>query len=113
MSEKNLKRQVVLRFRVTPEEQEIIQKRMELLGTDNLSAYLRKMALDGLMVKLELPELKEILSLLRYAGNNLNQLTRRAHETGRVYNADLQEIQGNQEQLISLTKEILNSLAKI
>lgn len=113
MSGKNLKRQVVLRFRVTPEEQEIIQKRMELLGTDNLSAYLRKMALDGLMVKLELPELKEILSLLRYAGNNLNQLTRRAHETGRVYNADLQEIQGNQEQLISLTKEILNSLAKI
>ena len=113
MSEKNLKRQVVLRFRVTPEEQEIIQKRMELLGTDNLSAYLRKMALDGLMVKLELPELKEILSLLRYAGNNLNQLTRRAHETGRVYDADLQEIQGNQEQLISLTKEILNSLAKI
>lgn len=113
MSEKNLKRQVVLRFRVTPEEQKIIQKRMELLGTDNLSAYLRKMALDGLMVKLELPELKEILSLLRYAGNNLNQLTRRAHETGRVYNADLQEIQGNQEQLISLTKEILNSLAKI
>lgn len=113
MSEKNLKRQVVLRFRVTPEEQEIIQKRMELLGTDNLSAYLRKMALDGLMVKLELPELKEILSLLRYAGNNLNQLTRRAHETGRVYNADLQEIQGNQEQLISLAKEILNSLAKI
>ena len=43
-------------------------------GTENLSAYLRKMALDGYVVKLELPELKELVSLMRRSSNNLNQL---------------------------------------
>ena len=54
-----------------------------------LSAYLRKMALDGYVVKLDLPELKELVSLMRRSSNNLNQLTRKVHETGRVYDADL------------------------
>lgn len=113
LSEKNLKRQVVLRFRVTPEEQEIIQKKMALLGTENQSAYLRKMALDGMIINIDLPELKEILSLLRYAGNNLNQLTRRAHETGRVYDADLQEINANQKRIVSLIMDVINELIKL
>ena len=45
------------------------------------------MALDGYVVRLELPELKELVSLMRYSSNNLNQLARRAHETGRIYDA--------------------------
>ena len=57
-------------------------------GTENLSAYLRKMALDGYVVKLELPELKELVSLMRRSSNNLNQLTRKVHETGRVYRSE-------------------------
>ena len=61
-------------------------------GTSNREAYLRKMALDGYVVKLELPELKELVSLMRYSSNNLNQLTRRVHETGRIYDADLEDI---------------------
>lgn len=113
MNEKSLKRQVVLRFRVTPEEQEIIQQKMALLGTENQSAYLRKMALDGMIVNLDLPELKEILTLLRYAGNNLNQLTRRVHETGRVYDSDLNELQKNQIELIRLIKSVLTSLSAL
>ena len=51
---------------------------MQQYGTENLSAYLRKMALDGYVVKLELPELKELVSLMRRSSNNLNQLTRKA-----------------------------------
>ncbi len=65
---------------------------MQQFGTENLSAYLRKMALDGYVVKLELPELKELVSLMRRNSNNLNQLTRKVHETGRVYDADLEDI---------------------
>ncbi len=36
-----------------------------------------------------LPELKELVSLLRRSSNNLNHLTRKVHETGRIYDADL------------------------
>ena len=47
---------------------------MEQLGTTNMAAYLRKMAVDGYVVNLELPELREMVSLLRRSSNNLNQL---------------------------------------
>ena len=71
------------------------------------------MALDGYVVKLELPELKELLSLMRYSSNNLNQLTKRAHETGRIYEADLEDISQRQEQLWTGMKEILTQLSKL
>ena len=73
----------------------------------------KKMALDGYVVKLELPELKELVSLMRRSSNNLNQLTRKVHETGRVYDADLEDISQRQEQLWEGVKEILTQLSKL
>ena len=92
MSGPNRKREVQVNFRVSPQELEMIEQKMAQLGTSNREAYLRKMALDGYVVKLELPELKELGSLMRYSSNNLNQLTRRVHETGRIYDAELEDI---------------------
>ena len=71
------KRDVPVLFWVSAEELELIHQKMQQYGTENLSAYLRKMALDGYVVKLELPELKELVSLMRRSSNNLNQLTDR------------------------------------
>ena len=92
MSAPKRKREVQVNFRVSPEELALIEQKMSQLGTKNREAYLRKMALDGYVVQLDLPELKELVSLLRRSSNNLNQLTRRVHETGRVYDADLEDI---------------------
>ena len=86
---------------------------MAQLGTTNMAAYLRKMAIDGFVVNLELPELGELVSLLRRSSNNLNQLTRRVHETGRIYDADLEDLRQGQERLWDAAQKILTSLAKI
>ena len=107
------KRDVPVLFWVSAEELEIIHQKMQQSGTENLSAYLRKMALDGYVVKLDLPELKELVSLMRRSSNNLNQLTRKVHETGRVYDADLEDISQRQEQLWEGVKEILTQLSKL
>ena len=104
---------IVKNIRMTPDELQAIQKKMEQFGTTNFSAFVRKMAIDGYVVKLELPELKELVSLLRYSSNNLNQLTRRVHESGRIYDADLEDIQQNQERLWSAAQEILDKLSKL
>lgn len=104
---------IVKNIRMTPEELQAIQKKMEQFGTTNFSAFVRKMAIDGYVVKLELPELKKLVSLLRYSSNNLNQLTRRVHESGRIYDTDLEDIQQNQERLWSATQEILDKLSKL
>ena len=107
MSAKKRKRDVPVLFWVSDAEMEAIQQKMAQFGTKNLSAYLRKMAVDGYVVQLDLPELKELVSLLRRSSNNLNQLTRRVHETGRIYDADLEDIAQRQEQLWEGVKEIL------
>ena len=107
------KREVQLNFRVSPEELALIEQKMAQLGTTNREAYLRKMALDGYVVRLELPELKELVSLMRRSSNNLNQLTRKVHETGRVYDADLEDISQQQEKLWEGVREILTQLSKL
>ena len=107
------KRDVPVLFWVSAEELELIHQKMQQYGTENLSAYLRKMALDGYVVKLELPELKELVSLMRYSSNNLNQLTRRVHESGRIYDADLEDISRRQEALWDGVHQVLTQLAKL
>ena len=113
MSAPKRKREVQRNFRVSPEELALIEQKMAQLGTTNREAYLRKMALDGYVVRLELPELKELVSLMRYSSNNLNQLARRAHETGRIYDADLEDISRRQEALWDGVHQVLTQLAKL
>ncbi len=107
------KRTVQLHFMVTEHERDLIRQKMELLGTKNLGVYLRKMAVDGYIVKLDLPELTELLSLLRRTSNNVNQVARRVHQTGNIYDTDLGDILQKQEELWAGVNEILARLGGI
>ena len=109
----NRKRNNQIKFYVTEEEKRLIDEKMAQLPTRRYGAYLCKMAIDGYVVKLDLPELRELVSLLRYSSNNLNQLTRRAHETGRIYEADLEDIQQSQERIWAAAEKIVSSLAAL
>lgn len=106
-------RDVQLNFRVSPHELELIETKMAQVGTTNREAYLRKMAIDGYVVKLDLPELRELVSLLRYSSNNLNQLTKRVHETGRFYDADLEDILQKQDAIWAGVNEILAKFSQL
>ena len=107
------KRNIVIRFRVTPEEREMIESKMAQFGTSNMAAYLRKISIDGYVVKLDLPELREMVSLLRRSSNNLNQIAKRVNETSRIYDADIDCLKENQEKIWSAANGILTRLADI
>lgn len=107
------KRNVVIRFRVTPEEREMIESKMAQFGTSNMAAYLRKISIDGYVVRLDLPELREMVSLLRRSSNNLNQIAKRVNETSRIYDADIDCLKENQEKIWSAANGILTELASI
>ena len=109
----NRKRDIRLRFRVTPEERALIEEKMTQVGTSNMEAYLRKMSIDGYILKLDLPELKEMISLLRRYSNNLNQIAKRMNQTGRLYREDMGDILQNQEQLWQAANEILTKLSAL
>ena len=107
------KRNIQIIFWVSEEERKQIQAKMEQVGTENLSAYLRKIAIDGYILKLDLPELREMISLLRRSSNNLNQIAKRLNETGRFYAADMEDILQRQEQLWQAANTILTRLALV
>lgn len=107
------KRNVKLEFWVTPDEKAQIEQKMSELGTENLSAYLRKMAIDGRILKLDLPELRELLSLMRRYSGNLNQIAKRVNSTHRVYAADMEDIQTSQAKLWRTVRDLVLSLAKL
>ena len=107
------KRDQDVHFLASKEEVERIHEKMDELGIRSMGAYLRKMAVDGYVVQLDLPELKELVSLLRRSSNNLNQLTRKVHETERIYDVDLEDISQRQEKLWDGVKEILTQLSKL
>ena len=107
------KRNIVIRFRVTPEEREMIESKMAQFGTTNMAAYLRKISIDGYVVRLDLPEHREMVSLLRRSGNNINQIAKRVNETSRIYDADIDCLKENQEKIWSAANGILTRLASI
>ncbi|MCD7744950.1 MAG: MobC family plasmid mobilization relaxosome protein [Lachnospiraceae bacterium] len=111
MDEEN--RDVMLHFRVSQSELERIRKKMEEQGIHSMSAYLRKMALDGYCVQLDYQYPKQITTLLRRCSNNLNQYAKRANEQGSIYAADIQDLQERLEEIWEQQKESLQILSKI
>ena len=107
------KRDIQLHFMVSEQERKFIEEKMAQLGTKNLGAYLRKMAVDGYVIQLDLSDIRELVSLLRRTSNNLTQLTKRAHETGNIYGEDLEDLQQSYDKLWDMVGEILSRLAAI
>ena len=99
--------------RVTKEEWKKIHDRMREAGMKNMSAYIRKMALNGYLIHLDLFDVREVLRLLRISSNNLNQYAKRANETGSIYETDIKELQKTHQKLLSMMGEILDRLSSI
>lgn len=106
-------RNVQLHFFVTEPEAELIKERMAETGVANLSAYLRKMAVDGYIIHLDMGDIQEMIRLLRICSNNLNQYTRRANETGNVYAADVEDLRTRLDDLWNGMDKLLRGFANI
>ena len=102
-----------IHFRVSKVELERIRQKMESCGILSIGSYLRKMALDGYCLRLDLPELRRMAYLLQMCSNNLNQYTKTANENGQVYAADLEDLRTRLDELIVIGREILSRLADL
>ena len=102
-----------LHFRVSKQELERIWSKMESSGILSIGSYLRKMALDGYCLHLDLKELRHMAYLLQMCSNNLNQYAKCANESGQVYAADLEDLRTRLDELIVIGREILSRLADL
>ena len=106
-------RNTFLLVRINDEERAQIQTRMALAGTKNMSAFIRKMALDGRIILLDMDEIKTLVSLLRRTSANVNHIAKRVNATSRVYENDLSEIQNRLGEVWAALDGVLRKLAVI
>ena len=102
---KNRTRPVRIEFRVTEQEHQLIQKKMEQLGTKNMGAYLRKMAIDGYIIKVDYTEQKKLAAAVSRVAGNINQICRRINQTGHFYEDDIVELKAKQCEIWELLKQ--------
>lgn len=102
-----------LEVRMTRREKDLIKARMAEAGITNMSAYMRKMAIDGFVVKLDLSDVKELVRLLRYCSNNLNQYAKKANATDSIYERDILDLKNRLDKIWLTANEILVRLSGI
>ena len=107
------KRDKQLKIWVSQEELDMIHQKMAEFGTSNMGAFVRKMVIDGYIVKLDIPELKEIVHLLGPIGNNVNQMARKLNAGSSIYREDIAEVNAKLDAVYKLQRRILKKLAKI
>jgi hypothetical protein len=100
-------------FKCSPEEMEWIERRMSQTNITNKSAYLRKMAIDGHVINLDIPILSEIGKLLRNLANNMNQLTKRVNGGGYAYRSDVEQLRIELEVVRENFGEVLTALSEL
>ena len=103
----NRKRNVQIIIRVTEEERALIEEKMQQIPTLNLSAYARKMLIDGYIITLDLQEIKGHTAQLQKIGVNVNQIAKRINETGQIYADDMDEIKHVMEEVWRLERRLL------
>ena len=92
-------------FFVSDDEKRIIKGKMKQLGTNNMGAYLRKMAIDGYIIKVDYTQQKKLAAAVSRAASNINQICRRINSTGHFYAEDVAELKERQAEIWSLLKE--------
>lgn len=109
---KHRKRNIHLHVMVTQEEMDAIRERMAEVGITNTGAYVRKMALNGYVLHVDLSPVRELVSLQRRCANNLNQVAIHANTYG-VYPEEIAGLQRDYAKLWENVSAVLNQLAKV
>ena len=97
---------------VRPDEMEVIQGRMAEAGISNLSAYVRKMALNGYVLHVDLSDIRELVALQRRCANNLNQVAAHANTYG-IYPSEIAALQKDYADLWEPLSELLKKLSAV
>jgi len=100
-------------FYLDEKESGLVKEKMDAANIRNREAYIRKMVLDGYIVRLDLSDIRKMVQLLSNATSNLNQIAKRANETRNVYESDIKDLQAHYEKLWEHAEAILRSFTKI
>lgn len=106
------KRDIHLHVMVTADEFDTIKQRMAEAGITNTGGYIRKMALNGYVLNVDLAPVRELVSLQRRCANNINQVAIHANTYG-VYPQEIAALQKGYAELWGRVSDVLKQLAEV
>ena len=106
----NRKRKMVFRCPVTDEERKLIEHKMSLVPTNQIGAYLRKMAIDGYIIYTDTKDIQAMNKELQRIGRNINQIAKCVNSTSSIYQADIEELKEDLQNIWRLQRTILSTL---
>ena len=107
---KNRKRNIQLKIWVTNEERKLIEHKMSLVPTNQIGAYLRKMAIDGYIIYTDTKDIQAMNKELQRIGRNINQIAKRVNSTSSIYMTDIEELKEDLQNIWRLQRTILSTL---
>ena len=106
----NRKRNIQIKMWVTDEERRLIEHKMSLVPTNQIGAYLRKMAIDGYIIYTDTKDIQAMNKELQRIGRNINQIAKRVNSTSSIYKADIEELREDLREIWQLQRTILSIL---
>lgn len=97
-------------IRFTESEAKQIEDKMQIAGVKATAAFIRAMILNGYILRIDLPEIREMIRLLNNMTNNLNQIAKRLNVHGQMYETEIEEIQQKQNELWQMMRQLLARL---
>lgn len=113
MEKQPAEKKIIIKVPVTREQLDMIHARMKEANTENRSAYIRKMALDGFFLEIDDAPIKEMNRLLRSISNNFNQVAKRANSSGNVYETDLLDMAKKMNQIWDRQNQLIMCLSSL
>ena len=113
MSKSKRLRDVPLYVMVSQAEYEQIQERMVEAGTNNMGAFIRKLALNGYVLHVDLSPVREIVSLQRYCANNMNQIAKKVNIYNKIHSGEIAALQKDYTALWEPLIDLLKQLAEL
>ena len=107
---KNRSRKIPILFMVDEEEKQLLDAKILQYGTKNMGAYLRKMAIDGMVIKKDYTDIRKLLGEVGKIGSNINQIAKRANENLHIHQSEVEEVLRRQAEVEGLIKELLRKI---
>ena len=113
MNKSKRTRDIRVDLHLSKEEYNLIQERMTEAGTTNMSAFIRKMSLNGYVLHVDLSPVKELVSLQRRCSNNMNQIAVNVNSFGGIQSQEIRILQKDYQNLWKPMSDLIKKLSEI
>lgn len=109
----NNKREHYIQIRLSDEEKELLEKKFKSSRASSKSQFVRRMVIDGVVIRLEEEKLTKIYRAIASTANNINQIAVRVNSTGNFYKEDFAELQKGIDEILRQQRYFQSILLKL